>query len=74
MTQPPDSITGRDVELVVVGVLCVFAAGVWGVRPDGSLDPSPLVVFALLATVSFLLALWDVRTRSDASTGRDEGR
>ncbi|MFC6940654.1 hypothetical protein ACFQE8_11865 [Salinirubellus sp. GCM10025818] len=69
---PPDLITGRDVELIGIGILSLFAGGTWAVRPDGSIDPVPLGTFLLLTLVSFFLAWVDVRSRGELSIPRDE--
>lgn len=67
---PPELITGRDVELLVVGVSCVVAAGWFGVL---SRTPSwePLVVFVSVGALSLLLAVWDIRARGALSITED---
>ena len=67
---PPDLITGRDIELIAVGILSLFAGGTWAVRPDGSIDLVPLGTFLLLASVSFFLAWLDIRSRGGLSVPR----
>lgn len=59
---PPELVTGRDVELVVVGVLCLVAAA-WSGLAIRPLQLVPVVIFLGLAAVSFGLAYWDVRSR-----------
>lgn len=67
---PPDLITGRDIELIAVGILSLFAGGTWAVQPDGSIDPVPLGTFLSLALLSFLLAWVDIRSRGGLSIPR----
>jgi hypothetical protein len=69
---PPDLITGRDTELIAVGILSLFAGGAWAMRPDGSIDPVPLGTFLLLASVSVFLAWVDIHSRGGLSIPRDE--
>jgi hypothetical protein len=69
---PPDLITGRDTELIAVGILSLFAGGAWAMRPDGSIDPVPLGTFPLLASVSVFLAWVDIHSRGGLSIPRDE--
>lgn len=69
---PPELITGRDVELIAIGIISLFAGGVWAVQPDGSIHVAPLVTFSSLAVLSFLLAWVDIRSRGGFSVPRDE--
>lgn len=66
---PPEPISGRDVELIAVGVACVLAAG-WLGLGSATTGWQPAVIFALLAGVSFGLALWDIRERGELSFPR----
>lgn len=66
----PPFVTGRDVELLAVGVLCVAAAG--GLLLEGSFGPVPPLVFLALAATSFGLAWWDVRLRGGLSIAEED--
>jgi hypothetical protein len=68
---PTDVITVRDIELFVVGSLCIVLMPVLGVRADGSIDPVPVVLLLALGALSFGLALWDIRTRQTESDAID---
>lgn len=68
---PPDLISGRDIELIAIGVLSLFAGGVWATGPDGSINVVPLGVFSLLAVLSFFLAWVDIRSRGGLSLPRE---
>lgn len=63
---PSDSITGRDVELFVVGLASLLAGGVMVGSIDGPDGVVPPLVFVFLGTVSLVLAWWDVRSRQGA--------
>ncbi|MDX1745709.1 MAG: hypothetical protein R3324_07210 [Halobacteriales archaeon] len=69
---PSDLINGRDIELIVVGVLSLLAGGVWAMGPDGSVNVVPLGVFSLLALLSFFLAWVDIRSRGGLSIPREQ--
>ena len=66
-SEPEDLVDGRDVELIVVGVFCLFGAGAWIVLPPGPVDWRPVVIFGMMGGVSFGLAWWDIRTRGGLS-------
>jgi hypothetical protein len=68
---PTDVITVRDIELFVVGSLCVVLMPILGVRADGSIDPVPVVLLLALGVLSFGLALWDIRTRGAEGVASD---
>jgi len=69
---PPDLITGRDIELIAVGIFSLFAGGAWAMRPDGSINLVSLGMFVLLAVLSFFLAWIDIRSRGGLSIPRGE--
>lgn len=69
---PPDVVTGRDIKLIAVGMLCLLAGGAWATTFDGWENVLPLGIFGLLAVLSFWVAWWDIRSRRDLSfSGRD---
>ena len=57
-----DGLSGTDVELIVMGVLCLVFAGSWAIEPYVNLVAVSIFVF--LATVCFVAAWWDVRRRA----------
>lgn len=59
---PPEAVDGRDVELVVVGLLCFVLAG-WTAVAVGLRQPVPLALFLGLGALSFALAYWDLQRR-----------
>lgn len=69
---PPELLTGRDIELIAVGFLSLFAGGAWALQPDGSMNLVPLATFVLLAGVSFVLAWMDIRSRGGLSRRREK--
>ena len=68
---PPDPISGRDVELIAIGIICLVAAGTWVVLPGSPIDPRPPAIFVVLGVVSFGLAWWDIRSRGELSIPRN---
>ncbi len=64
---PPDLISGRDIELIAVGLLSLLACGWWGTSADGALNVTPLSLFLGLSVLSFWLAWWDIRSRGSLS-------
>lgn len=69
---PPELITGRDIELIAVGIFLLVAGGAWARRPDGSINLVPLGMFFLLAVLSFSLAWMDIRSRGGLSIPRGD--
>ena len=69
--EPEELIEGRDVELVVAGVLSLVGAGAWIVVPRGPIDWRPVVIFVMMGAVSLGLAWWDISSRGDLHAGRD---
>lgn len=70
---PPPAVTGRDFELITIGVACFLAAGWFGLL-DRPLQWRPLLLFLAIGGLSFGLAGWDIRTRGGPSWEREEGR
>ena len=60
---PPDALSGRDVELVAVGLLCLAVAG-WTITDGGFGQLGPTALLVALALCSFGLAIWDVQSRA----------
>lgn len=58
-----DTITGRDIELVVVGLLCLIGAGAWVGLTEFNLDPIPVLVLGFLGLLSLGIAWMDIRFR-----------
>ena len=76
---PPDLISGRDIELIVIEIFSLLASGAWATKSDGSINLVPLGInlvplgmFVLLAVLSFLLAWLDRRSRGGISVPREE--
>ena len=63
----PEIVTGRDIKLIAVGLLCLLAGGAWATEFDGWSSVVPLTIFATLAVASFCVAWWDIRSRRDPS-------
>lgn len=61
----PDRLSGKDVELLVVGLVCLGLAGSSLFAPGPNLVA--FAIFAFLGLVSFGLAWWDVRRRDDVT-------
>lgn len=68
----PDVVTGRDIKLVAVGILCLLAGGAWATAFDGWRNVVPMSTFGLLAVLSFWVAWWDVRSRRELTLARDD--
>ena len=59
-----DLVSLRDVELVASGIVSLIAA--WWFGLDGAaIRWQPLVIFVLVAGVSFIMVWWDIRTRRE---------
>jgi hypothetical protein len=67
---PPDLISGRDIELIAVGLLSLLASGWWATSPDGAVNVTPMGLFLGLSVVGHPVARQSLEARPDPRPAR----